>query len=545
MNDMNVYSTAKESLFWADQLADEVQARNKKEKGTAVVRCGQTPSGGKHIGNLNDVVRAYFVYKSLQERDVKSTFIHSTDDRDPLKDVPKRLADLDGNWHDSSKFPEISKWLGKPLCRIPDPFGCCKSWSAHFTTVWEIGLNALGIFPKIVSNNDYYEKGKFDPYIKLVFEKKESVGKIVSTFQETKGENYIPFDAMCPNCGILSNISSFDLKSKKVFFTCGGKAIKKKKAEGCGYEGSVPWSEGKLQWRFEWPAQWGIEKVTFEPFGKDHFEGSWKSGQIIAKEVYGIEPPIPYVYEFFLVDGAKMSASVGNVIIVQDILKIIEPETFLYFYTKRPGKQRDFSMKEIFRLVDEFDNVESKFYAKVGEKSSERAYIMCTGKIPKKQPARIPYTFASMLAQIVPQNTLLESSLSILKSTRHVPQKVSEPDKKYILQRLLGAKYWVEYYAPDEYKIKLLYLTTEIVSNLSDKQKSALKQLGKDLAAKKYDEKTLYDHAIEIAQSNGLETKEFFSGAYLALLGKPTGPRLAQFILAVGQKEISKRLSAL
>ena len=240
-----------------------------------------------------------------------------------------------------------------------------------------------------------------------------------------------------------------------------------------------------------------------------------------------------------------MSASVGNVIIVQDILKIIEPETFLYFYTKRPGKQRDFSMKEIFRLVDEFDNVESKFYAKVGEKSSERAYIMCTGKIPKKQPARIPYTFASMLAQIVPQNTLLESSLSILKSTRHVPQKVSEPDKKYILQRLLGAKYWVEYYAPDEYKIKLLYLTTEIVSNLSDKQKSALKQLGKDLAAKKYDEKTLYDHAIEIAQSNGLETKEFFSGAYLALLGKPTGPRLAQFILAVGQKEISKRLSAL
>ena len=98
-------STSKESLFLADQLADEVQARNKKEKGTAVVRCGQTPSGGKHIGNLNDVVRAYFVYKSLQERGIKSTFIHSTDDRDPLKDVPKRFADLDGNWHDSSKDP--------------------------------------------------------------------------------------------------------------------------------------------------------------------------------------------------------------------------------------------------------------------------------------------------------------------------------------------------------------------------------------------------------------------------------------------------------
>ena len=536
------------SLFWADQLAEQVEARAKKEKLPAVVRCGQTPSGGKHIGNLNDVVRAYFVYKSLLERGVEAKFIHSSDDRDPLKDIPKKLADLEGNWHDSAKFPEMKNFLGKPLCRVPDPFKCCKSWAQHFTKVWEIGLNAIGMKPKIVSNNEYYKQGKFEPYIKKVFEKYEQAGKIAAKFQQTKSEDYIPFDAICPKCGTLTNISSFDLKAKKVFFTCGGKAIKKKTAEGCGFEGSVPWSEGKLQWRFEWPAQWAIEKTTFEPMGKDHWEGSWKSGEVIAREIFEIEPPIPYVYEFFLVDGAKMSASVGNVIIVQDILKVIEPEIFLYFYTKRPGKQRDFSMKEIFRLADEFEDVEKKFFSKekIEEHEAaniERSYFMSMEKVPKTLPVRIPYTFASMVAQIVPREKMLEKALALLKSTGHISGKLSEQDKKIILLRLERAKFWAENYAPAEYKIKLLDApAAEIVSKLSTEQKLALHDLEKDLLKKEFSEKELYTRAMEIAKARGLEAKEFFSAAYLVLLGREQGPRLAQFILAVGQEEVAKRI---
>ncbi len=539
------------SLFWADQLADAVEERAKKEKLPAVVRCGQTPSGGKHIGNLNDVVRAYFVYKSLLERGVEARFIHSSDDRDPLKDVPKKLADLNGNWHDSAKFPELKNFLGKPLCRIPDPFKCCSSWAQHFTKVWEIGLNAIGMKPKIVSNDEYYKAGKFDPYIKKVFEKAEAAGKISSKFQQTKSEDYIPFDAICPKCGTLTNISSFDLKAKKVFFTCGGKSIKKKTTEGCGFEGSVPWSEGKLQWRFEWPAQWAIEKTTFEPMGKDHWEGSWKSGEVIAREIFEIEPPIPYVYEFFLVDGAKMSASIGNVIIVQDILKVIEPEIFLYFYTKRPGKQRDFSMKEIFRLADEFEDVEKKFFSKEKIEEHERAniersYFMSMEKIPKTLPVRIPHTFASMVSQIVPQEKMLEKALALLKSTGHISGKLSAEDKKIILQRLEAAKFWAENYAPPEYKIKLLDApAADIISRLSAEQKLALHDLEKDLLKKTFTEKELYARAMEIAKARGLDAKEFFSAAYLVLLGREQGPRLAQFILAVGQEEVAKRIEGI
>ena len=82
----------------------------------------------------------------------------------------------------------------------------------------------------------------------------------------------------------------------------------KYKIKGCGHKGEVSFRDGKLPWRFEWPANWGIFNTTFEPFGKEHAEGSWPSGQAIAREIYGFEPPIPHIYEFLLLNGEKMSA---------------------------------------------------------------------------------------------------------------------------------------------------------------------------------------------------------------------------------------------
>ncbi|PKP59536.1 MAG: lysine--tRNA ligase, partial [Candidatus Altiarchaeales archaeon HGW-Altiarchaeales-1] len=213
-------------------------------------------------------------------------FIHTSDDRDPLKDIPTRIMDLDSRWHETKNL-DLEKFLGMPLCRVPDPFGCCPSWSEHFTKVWVEGIKAIGIEDmEIYYNDNLYKQGKFEPYIKTIFENREKVGEIVTKFQQTKHENYIPFDAICPNCGRLANIDGFDLNNRTVKFKCGGKEIKKKKTEGCGYEGEAGIAEGKLQWRYEWPAQWGIFNTTYEPFGKDHFEGSWKKRCRQVKEMF-------------------------------------------------------------------------------------------------------------------------------------------------------------------------------------------------------------------------------------------------------------------
>lgn len=535
------------SLFWADQIAEKVIERSKKDGKKIVIRCGQTPSGGKHIGNLNDVIRAYFVYKSVIEKGYKAEFVHSTDDRDPLKDIPARLADLNGEWHPAEKFPQLKEYLGHPLCRVPDPFGCCKSWSEHFTKVWEIGLNQVNMFPKIMSNDEYYKQGKFNPYIKMVFEKIEPVGKIIAKFQETKGAGYIPFDAICPKCGMLANVSSFDLKKGTVHFVCGGKAIKKKKSEGCGFAGDVPFREGKLQWRFEWPAQWGIEGTTFEPFGKDHFEGSWKSGQIIAKEIYGFEPPIPYVYEFFLVDGGKMSASKGNVYIVQDVLKVMEPEPFAYFYTKRPGKQRDLTFKDL-SLIREYETAEKIYFGAAKaenereEKNIRRSYELATPVIPKRLPRKIPFDFAAQLVQIYSKD---EDVLDALKSTGHINNEFTKEDLESAKKRLELARNWVKMFAPEEVKIKVVEsVSPEIRKKLSSAQISALKMLASVLEKKKLSEDELYEEFKRIIAETKLSPQDFYRACYLAIIGKERGPKLAGFIIAVGREKAEKVLKS-
>ncbi len=530
------------SLHWADQLAEKIIQRAHSEKIVPNVKCQQTPSGGKHIGNLNDVLRAYFPYKAVIERGEKCTFVHTTDDRDPLKDIPAKLADLDANWHDAAKFPELKSFYGKPLVRVPDPFGCCKSYAAHFTTVWMNGLEMIDVKPGLHSVDDLYRSGKFDPYIKMVFEKREVAGKIVADLQSTKEANYIPFDIFCPNCGVLSNIDDFDLKAKKVHFICGGKSIKKKKAEGCGHDAWISWTEGKLQWRFEWPALMCIFNTTFEPFGKDHAEGSWKSVMRIMPEIFNTVPPIPFVYEFFLVNGEKMSASKGNVYIVQDMLKIMEADVFKFYYVKRPEKQRDLDLTKIFQLTDEFDISEQAFFGK-GESQSEnreenakRMYDLAVSNPPKKCPKRVSFAFCAALSQLMP----LDAAVEKLKELKHI---VTKQDAELAMQRLLIAKTWSATYGGEH---KLAISTTEEAverkKTLSENQRKVLAEFARVLSSE-LDETKQMEKVREISEANNLPVSDFFTAIYTVLIGKPRGPKLFTLISVIGRDKVVSLLT--
>lgn len=539
-------SSGNESRFWADQLADKIIERAEKEKRKVNIKCQQTPSGAKHIGNLNDVIRAYYPYKAVVERGKKAEFVHTTDDRDPLKNVPKKLPDLDGKWHLSRELKDMEPYLGKPLCRIPDPFGCCKTWSEHFTQVWMDGVRKLGMEPKLYSVDRLYKEGKFDPYIRMVFENREKAGELISKFQRTKSREHIPFDAVCPQCGVLANVDDFDLEKETVKFSCRGKAIRKKKAQGCGFEGEVPWSEGKLQWRFEWPALWAIFDTTYEPFGKDHYEGSWKSGKVIIREIYNKKPPIPYVYEFFLVNGEKMSASEGNVYIVQDMMKMLECGPFMYFYTKKPGKQRDLDLTHIYKLVDEYDRAERVYFGAEQAKNERekenltRSYELSTPKIPKKLPVQLPYSYASMLYQCY--GAELKDIVPVLKDSGHLEGKISKRDREKIRNRVERAGYWVKNFAPEQYRFKVRKKVSENAKeSLSESQKSALKQLA-GLLKEKITEEELHQKFWDIAEENGLSPEEFFQAAYRMLIGKKYGPKLAPFIMTIGRERVRKIL---
>ncbi len=531
-------------MHWADSLALQIVERTEKEgRKLATIRSGQTPSGGKHIGNLNDPLRAHMVYKAVLElKKVDARFVNTSDDRDPLKDVPKRISDLDGHWHDSTAFPQLQNYLGVALVKVPDPFGCCSNYAFHFAKLWEAGLKQLQVNPLSFSADELYKQGKFDKYIEMVFQKKEAAGKIIARYQSTKGADYIPFDAICPSCNRLSNIEGFDLKTKMVHFKCGGKAIKKKRSEGCGFEGSVPFRDGKLQWRFEWPANWALFDTTFEPFGKDHFEGSWKSGVEIAREIFEISPPIPFVYEFFLVNGQKMSASIGNVLIIQDLIKFLEPNIFKYFYTKRPEKQRDLDLTKAFQLVDEFDEIERVYFEvekeenALKEENARRMYELSMEKIPEKYVRKIPYSFAAALAQVMP----IEKAISRLQELKHISNATGEVLNAKI--RLSLAKHWAENYAGEEHRTRIISFeeASEAYGKLAETQKQALEDFAASLALPIEEQQI---KVKEICEKNGLKVNEFFEPAYLLLIGKKKGPKLLPFINALDKELISKRFT--
>lgn len=532
------------SMHWADQLADKIIERSRREGRQANVKCQQTPSGGKHIGNLNDVARAFFPYKAVVERGEKAEFVHTTDDRDPLKDVPLKVPDFEGNYSETAKLTDVSPHLGKPLCRIPDPFGCCRSWAEHFTKVWMDGVNALGMHPKLYSVDALYAEGRMEPFVRSVFENVGEAKKIVSEFQESKGADYIPFDAICPSCGRLANADGFDLHSRTVHFVCGGKAIKKKRTEGCGFEGEVDWREGKLQWRFEWPALMALFNTTYEPFGKDHAEGSWKSAQAVLRRIFKREPPIPFVYEFFLVDGEKMSASKGNVYIVQDVLRLMEPDAFLFFYAKRPEKQRNLELSRIFALEDEFDSAERVYYGVEEERTEGRAenakrmYELAVEKPADIYSRRVSYSFAAALVQLLPEGKCLQA----LKRLKHIE---TEREEELAVVRLRLAKNWVESHASEESRIRLLSPEESATnfSKLPEIQRRALNAFASYLVSSNDSEEQQAEKVRETCAEQKLPAVDFYAAAYAVLLGKQKGPRLFSLLAALGADQIASRLS--
>lgn len=544
----------KKKLFWADQKADEVIKRIGKSKKEFTIKCAASPSGGKHIGNLNDCARAYMIYRGVIDFHPKTNlrFIHVADDRDPLRKIPDMLPRLDGSWFkvDAKFKKEYTKYLGLPYVSVPDPFGCCESWAKHFNRVWLDSIYLLYINPENISSDEIYREGGYRESIRMALEKIEKSREIIQRFQETAGPDYIPFVPICENCGkIIAKPLEFDLDSWSIKYKCETKRLKGKYvAQGCGYEGETSLDNGKMPWLFEYAAQWKTFNVVCEPMGKDHAVGTWPASSTISREIFEREPPVTSVYEFFLVNKQKMSASKGNVYITQDIKKIMSPEIFLYFYTKKPKKQRDIDLRDL-TLVREFEEIEDIYFGlrkaktKKEEINVRRQYVLSWGdrEVPKRKPLRIPYQYAAIIAQtVVKPEEELERALYLLRKTGHVDHRLSKEDKEGILERLKRAKYWAQHYAPESLRFKILEkYPKEIVDKLSRKQKEALREVG-ELLTKEFSMDELESKLFDIAKKHNLTFEQFFKAAYQVLLGKEEGPRLSPLLLSIKDLAIQR-----
>src|SRR5579859_2550806 len=106
----------------AKTLLDERFKGKAPAKGFALFETGYGPSGLPHIGTFGEVVRTTMVRQAFTLlSDIPTKLYAVSDDMDGLRKIPDNIPNKD----------MIQEHLGKPLTRIPDPFGTHESFGHH------------------------------------------------------------------------------------------------------------------------------------------------------------------------------------------------------------------------------------------------------------------------------------------------------------------------------------------------------------------------------------------------------------------------------
>ncbi|MEF8756942.1 MAG: lysine--tRNA ligase [Halobacteriales archaeon] len=565
-------------VFWADEVVDRIEARDPADP--IVVKGGISPSGVPHLGNVNEIMRNYFVAEALRDRGHSVRQVFTADDRDPLRKLPRKLADLDGNVVDLGEVNAgaLGRNLGHPYTDVPDPFGCCDSYGDHFAALIQDSADRMGVPIEVLSNTELYEDGTFEDVTRFLLEHREKAREVLAGYQDKVDEAYVPFNPICENCGkITETVTAVHPGDGTVEYRCTDMEAGEQTIEGCGHEGTATLREGKLPWRFEWPAQWKVLDVDFEPFGKDHAEGSWPSGEDITRTVLDRDPPVPMVYEWFTLDDEPFSSSEGNVILVSEVLELIEPEVVRYFFAKDPSKARDFSVERLDLLVDEFDRFERLYYGEDEgsdreEALAERVYPLLVSPADLPDAAlgdradgfagplgfdpddgaqraareelvdgrhadriRIPYTFAAVLGMTDDPDLREE----IARKEGHIPDDAPEWAVERALARVERARRWTRR-TDNEFNYELKRAGMPDV-DFDPATEAALDDLA-DFVAEGHDGEAIQGEIYETARRHDVDVGEFFAAGYRLFFDQPEGPKLGQFLGKLDRDFVVERL---
>lgn len=526
--------------FWAATAADEIEETDPTDP--IVIKGGVSPSGVAHLGNFNEVMRGYYIAEVLRERGHEVRQVFTSDDRDPLRSLPQRLADDTGEIVGLGDVDAgaLGRNLGRPYTDIPDPFGESKSYAAHFTKLLAADADRLDIPVEIISNTEYYQEGKFEESIKCILEDIDTAREVLSEYQSKVDEDYVPFNPLCQNCGkITETVTDIDLDAQTVTYHCTDMTAGEKTIDGCGHEGVATFREGKLPWRFEWPAQWQILDVDFEPFGKDHAEGSWPSGTDIAENVLDTVPPIPMVYEWFTVNDESLSSSTGNIVTVTELLTLLEPAVIRYFFALDPRRARDLDLENLDQLVDDFDRFERAYFDGVNDESinefAEQAYPYVVENIDSER-VRLPYTFAAVLGMTDDRSLQIEMA----RNEGHIDAETPEWAVTDALNRIEKARIWAER-MDNTYNYQLQETQPAIDIDPTSDTAKALDTLA-EVVAEGSDGEEIQEAIFDIARDYDIPVGEFFEVGYQLFFNQSAGPRLGKFLGELDAEFVVQRL---
>src|SRR3989338_3260692 len=275
--------------------------------------------------------------------------------------------------------------------------------------------------------------------------------------------------------------------------------------------------------------RWNFEKVDFEPGGKDHSTvgGSYDTGKKISKAVWKFEAPTYIMYDFINVKGrdGKMSSSKGDVITLNDVLEVYEPEVARWLFAgTRPNKEFAISFDaDVIKIYEDFDKCERIYFGM--EKANEKETI--------KLKSAYEYSYIGAIPNVIPYQpgfrhltTLLQvHSLDVSKVTSYFEHELkNEHDKRRLRNRTACAKNWLLKYAPDEFKFTV---QEKCQITLAPAEKKILHELAQKLSSRAWTDVELHEGIYILCKNYEFPTQDFFKLAHNVLINKERGPRLA------------------
>jgi lysyl-tRNA synthetase, class I len=514
---------SEQSRAWPFEEARKIVERLKKRpKDEVIFETGYGPSGLPHIGTFGEVARTTMVrhaFRVLTDDSIKTRLIAFSDDMDGLRKVPDNIPNKE----------MVAAHLGKPLTRVPDPFGTHGSFAAHNNARLRAFLDQFGFDYEFLSSTACYTSGRFDAALLKVLERFDAVMNIMlPSLREERAETYSPFLPISPTTGVVLQVPviAHDAKAGTITY----------EDADSGERVTTPVTGGrcKLQWKPDWAMRWVALGVDYEMAGKDLIDSVKLSSEICR--ALGGAPPEGFNYELFLDEnGQKISKSKGNGLTIDEWLRYASPESLSLFMYREPKAAKRLYFDVIPRHVDEYLQFLDAYPRQaLKEQLGNPVWHIHSGAPPKPDN---PIPFAMLLSLVTASNAENADTLwGFIGRYRPGVTPNSHPHLAALVDYAIH--YFRDFVLPAKRFREPNAAERAALADLRD----ALSQLPPDAPVE-----AIQDVVYEVGRrepffdekKKGKDGKpgvslDWFNMLYQVLLGQERGPRFGSFVAAYG-----------
>lgn len=522
-------------MHWSDVMAKRLAERGDQH----IVATGITPSGEFHIGHLREILTGDMIARAARRAGMDAELVFVVDNADPLRKV---YPFLDASYE---------AFIGHQLGSIPAPDAKGKpdwdrfnnegwSYGDHFLQPFLEALRQIGVVPRLLPNLEAYRAGKFSKAAKVACDNPHAIREIIERVSGRElPDDWFPWQPL-DSKGSLDGTVITGYEYPLVHWT-----------DSHGQSGSsdIEKGEGKLPWRLDWPAKWGFNQITCEPFGKDHGAagGSYDTGKEIAL-LFGHEPPAPLTYEWISLKGkGAMSSSSGNTVGPMEALRLVPPEILRFLVANsKPSKAIEFDTgMGLVNLADEYERLTARDFdtEMKDENLSRRKQVQIEdAKVAlelsaiheqeKPSATSISFRHMALLAQIKPND---EDVWASLRDSGGPPEPTPQLE-----DRLKRMRAWIaSEHFPEDMRINICQSPDkEAMEHLNDLQRLVLVHLNETLGEAIWTADGITAAFKAAGQAAEVGMKDVYRACYALFMAAERGPRLAPILANCNRGDI-------